>query len=273
MQTAHPDSTDLVPSQGKAAAPSLVVSLHDVSTVTRTRSVTILRDLADEGVPVTSLLVIPDHHGRGRIDRDPVFREWLSEAVARGHEAVLHGYHHLRRPRPGEGIANRIITRHYTAGEGEFHDPDFEDARLLIRMGREALGLCGVSFTGFIAPAWLLGAEAERALREEGFSYTTRIGRVIDLENRMAFPSRSMVYSVRAAWRRTLSLAWNEWLFQCMSQAPLLRVGLHPPDWDHAPIRRQILRCIRSSAKTRRVTTYGEWLDRWRASGHEGGIR
>ena len=267
MQTAPPLSSVPAPAGGGSGA--LVVSIHDVSTVTRGRVDEMLRDLAGVGVSATSLLVIPDHHHRGRIDQAPEFAPWLRQQISAGHEAVLHGYYHLRPSKDGEGVATRVITRHYTAGEGEFHDPSFAEASELLRRGKEALSGCGVPFRGFIAPAWLLGDEAERAVREEGFAYTTRIGSVIDLENGVSFASRSMVYSVRAPWRRSVSLFWNEALFRRLRKAPLLRIGLHPPDWDYPSIRRHILRCLRLAAANRKVTTYGEWLDQWRRSGHE----
>ena len=267
MQTAPPLSSIPAPAGDRSGA--LVVSIHDVSTVTRGRVDEMLRDLAEEGVSVTSLLVIPDHHHRGPIDQDLGFAPWLRAQVSAGHEAVLHGYYHLRPSKDGEGMATRVITRHYTAGEGEFHDPSFTEALELLRRGKEALSACGVPFRGFIAPAWLLGHEAERAVRSEGFAYTTRICSVIDLENGLSFASRSMVYSVRAAWRRSVSLLWNEALFRGLRKAPLLRIGLHPPDWDYPSIRRHVLKCLRLAAANRKVTTYGEWLDQWRHSGHE----
>jgi predicted deacetylase len=228
-----------------------------------------LDDLAGVGVSFTSLLVIPDHHHRGGIDQDPAFSIWLREKVSKGHEAVLHGYHHIRPTKKGEGMTTRLITRYYTAGEGEFHDLSFAEATGLLRRGKEALSSCGVPFTGFIAPAWLLGDEAEQAVRDEGFAYTTRIGSVIDLENGSSFASRSMVYSVRAPWRRWVSLLWNKALFRFLRKAPLLRIGLHPPDWDHPAIRRHVLGYLRLAAASRTVNTYGEWLDQWRRSGHE----
>jgi len=228
-----------------------------------------LGDLAVAGISVTSLLVIPDHHHQGRIDHVDGFAPWLREKVSSGHEVVLHGYHHLRTSKEDEGMITRLITRHYTAGEGEFHDPSFSEASALLRRGKEALSDCGVPFRGFIAPAWLLGSEAERAVREEGFDYTTRIGSVLDLKNGSTFSSRSMVYSVRSPWRRSLSLLWNESLFRCLRKAPLLRIGLHPPDWDYPSVRGQVMRFLSLAASSRHVTTYGEWLDQWRRNGHQ----
>lgn len=265
MQTAPPSlSVEGFPIGGGNPSgvlpPSLVVSIHDLSTVTRVTVERMLGDLESVGVPVTSLLVIPDHHHKGRIDADPKFAEMLGGAVARGHEAVLHGYYHLRPCKEGEGMATRLITRSYTAGEGEFYDLTREEATGLLRKGKESLGNCGVPFTGFIAPAWLLGTEAEEAVRGEGFEYTTRIGEVIDCAGGHRYQARSVVYSVRSAWRRGVSLLWNEALFHALGNSPLLRIGLHPPDWEHEAIRRHAMNCIRKAAAERQVTTYGEWV-------------
>ena len=253
----------------------MVVSIHDVSPLTRIPVGEMLEDLAGAGVAVTSLLVIPEHHRRerARIGEDSLFGGWLRELAASGHEAVLHGYHHLRPRRPGEGLLTRLITRSYTAGEGEFHDLSHAEAADLLRRGREALRSCGLEPSGFIAPAWLLGNDAERAVREEGFDYTTRIGSVIDFRENTAFAARSMVYSVRASWRRGASLIWNELLFRALEarRAPLLRIGLHPPDWRHRAIRRHALESVRRAVAGRRVTTYRDWLDHRRGSGHERG--
>ena len=248
-------------------APSLVVSIHDVSVMTRESVESMLNDLAGEGVKVSSLLVIPDHHHRGRIDDDSGFASWLDEKVSLGHEAVLHGFHHLRPRRHGEGIAARLITRTYTAGEGEFYDLSFVESLDLLRRGREAMRRCGHEPEGFIAPAWLLGREAAKAVAAENFRYTTRIASVTDFKGQRSFSSRSMVYSVRAPWRRALSLLWNESLFRAMRNAPLLRIGLHPPDWEHGSIRRHALACIRLAVKQRNVTTYKGWLDGLRSPG------
>jgi predicted deacetylase len=252
--------------------PSLVVSIHDVSTVTWERVVAMLKDLKAVGVSLTSLLVIPDHHHKGRIDSNPEFSEWLRDVTGQGqeykHEAVLHGFYHLRPTKQGEGLVTKIITRSYTAGEGEFHDLTREEATALLIQGKEALAACGITPTGFIAPAWLLGNEAEVTVREMGFDYTTRIGEVIDCKEGRLFHARSMVYSVRAPWRRGVSLLWNEFLAKRLKSAPLLRIGLHPPDWDHQSIRDHALSCIRKAVEKRRVTTYARWLDQWRSSGH-----
>ena len=248
--------------ENKEVGRALVVSIHDVSPLTWRRTSEILRDLESVGISRVSLLVIPDHHRRGVISGDPEFAEWLRGACANGCEAVLHGYFHLRENRGDDGPWKRFVTRSYTAGEGEFFDLKKSGALGLLRRGRAAIEACGVSCTGFIAPAWLLGAEAEEAVREAGFEYTTRIATVSDFRTGRVHRSRSQVWSVRAAWRRACSLAWNALLFRSTTQAPLARIGIHPPDWDHAPIRRQILEIAGKALATREAMTYEEWVTR-----------
>ncbi|MBE2205346.1 MAG: polysaccharide deacetylase family protein [Chthoniobacterales bacterium] len=250
--------------QEGGARRALVVSIHDVSPRTRSRTEDILADLESVGLPRTSLLVVPDHHHHGLVCEDAPFTEWLRAACSRGHEAVLHGYYHLRENKTSDGPLKRLVTRSYTAGEGEFYDLDKASARELLLRGRAAVEGCGVKVTGFIAPAWLLGGEAEEAVREAGFHYTTRIATVSDFVSNAVHRSRSQVWSVRAAWRRSCSLGWNALLFSRTRNVPLARIGIHPPDWEYPQIRKQILRLVVRALALRAPMTYADWLVRQR---------
>jgi predicted deacetylase len=239
---------------------SLAVSVHDVSPLTREASECVLADLAAAGVGAASLLVVPDHHHRADIDKDPDFLAWLREQQAAGHEIVLHGFYHRRTPRGDDGAGKRLVTEHYTAGEGEFYDLGYEEARQRMENGREMLTGAGLEVVGFIAPAWLLGEEAEEAARNLGFAYTTRLGGMLDLRSGEWTPSQSLVYSPRSAWRRNISLLWNAFLASRLRKNPLARLGLHPPDWRHEKIRTQALRLAREAAADRRVIRYRDWV-------------
>ncbi len=243
--------------------PALVVSIHDVSPRTAEAVVAMLADLESVGVPRTSLLVIPDHHGLAPLDQHPEFAAWLKTlAEQHGHEIVLHGYAHRRAPKASESLKDRVTTGIYTAGEGEFYDLDQPAASEAIKRGLEmfrALGLPAPS--GFIAPAWLLGAEAEMAVRALGFDYTTRLTEVLRFHDNRRWNSQSLVYSTRAAWRRWVSLAWNASLFRRLRPNPLMRLGLHPPDWLHHRIRGQALRLAQTAVEAgRSPMTYAEWV-------------
>lgn len=235
--------------------------MHDASPLNWRECDVILRDLRGVGVGVVSLLVVPDHHGLGRMSGDGEFREWLVRRVGEGHEAVLHGWRHLREPRGDEGWWTRVVTERYTAGEGEFHDLDEGEARRRLAMGKAEFAACGLEARGFVAPAWLLGVGAERAVRAEGFDYTTRIGGVWDYRRGRVVRARSLVWSVRAGWRRVCSLLWNRVLFGALGGAPLVRVGIHPPDWRYGAVRRQVLGLSGGALAGRRAMTYEGWLE------------
>lgn len=249
-------------------ARGLVVSIHDVSPRTRAATEAMLADLAKWGVGRVSLLVIPDHHHKGHFLKDAGFCGWLAGAAGSGHEAVLHGYYHLRAQRKADGACglwNRLVTESYTAGEGEFFDLGEDEAFDRVTRGREEFRGIGLEPAGFIAPAWLLGDEAAAAVARAGFQYTTRIGRVEDLVRGEAHKSQSLVYSVRAAWRRVVSLGWNSLLLRVLGDRPLVRLGLHPPDWKYPAIREHARKCIARALASREAITYEDWLGRQRS--------
>jgi len=238
----------------------LVVSIHDVSPATRPAVEAMIADLQAAGVERTSLLVIPDHHHRGVAMADAAFVEWLSGLEKAGHEVVAHGYYHRRNAREREGAFTKWVTRHYTAGEGEFFDLEEKEAEPLLDRGLAEFRGAGFAPKGFIAPAWLLGWDAELAVRSRGFDYTTRIATITDLRRNQVYHSRSLVYSVRAFWRRQVSLLWNAFVLYRVRYWPLVRVGLHPPDWKYPLIRSHAMGCIRRAMKKRPATTYWDWL-------------
>ncbi len=246
-------------------ARGLVVSIHDVSPRTRAVTEAMMADLSAQGVQCISLLVIPDHHHKGHFLKDAAFCEWLRAAAAAGHEAVAHGYFHQREASGGEGAWDRLVTQSYTAGEGEFYDLSEEEAFARVSRALAEFREAGLSPTGFIAPAWLLGAAAERGVARAGFQYTTRIGQVEDLVRGDRHASQSLVYSVRARWRRVVSLGWNSLLLRSLGDRPLVRVGLHPPDWKYPAIREHARKCIARALATRVAMTYEDWLGRQRA--------
>jgi predicted deacetylase len=177
-----------------------------------------------------------------------------------GHEIVIHGYCHERPRRANETIRDRFFTRFYTNNEGEFYDLDYPESFRRITFARDQFRAHGLKPRGFVAPAWLLSAEAERAARDAELEYTTRLRTVRDLRSGADFPARSVVYSVRNVWRRAASRAWNAALFRLVKSNPLLRISIHPPDYSHPEIWRQIVDLIDATSGLRAATTYQDWI-------------
>lgn len=247
----------------------MVVSIHDVSPRSREACDAMLNDLARLNITRTSLLVVPDHHHRGHFLDDPDFCRWLAARAARGHEIVIHGYFHQRERVAGARLRDRFMTQVYTAGEGEFFDLSHAEAAALIGRAQSDFDRFHREYApdvappvGFIAPAWLLGAEAGAAVRDAGLWYTTRLATFENLRTGQTIHSQSLVYSPRSAWRRLASRGWNAWLARRLRSNPLLRLGLHPPDRDFPALWNQILQLAAAARNERDVATYGDLVTR-----------
>ncbi|MEI8234574.1 MAG: polysaccharide deacetylase family protein [Verrucomicrobiota bacterium] len=238
----------------------LVVSIHDVSPLTREATEAMLADLAGLGVRKVTLLVIPDHHCKGHFLDHPEFCAWLRERVAQGDEVAIHGYFHRRDQRAGETLKAKLATRYYTAGEGEFFDIPGADALRIVSQARQEFHKVGLDPQGFVAPAWLLSDGADRALQRLGIAYTTRIGGIFDYTTGIRHTSQSLVWSSRSWWRRIASRAWNAYLFRRLQTCNLLRIGIHPTDRQHPAVWRQIRTLIARALEDRAAITYGGYL-------------
>jgi predicted deacetylase len=253
-------------SEAAAAKEHMVVSLHDVAPSNRDVVNGMISELATCGVRVCSLLVVPDYHHQGLVTKDRQFVSWLRNLESDGHEIVIHGYFHERHGGANETLRDKFVTRFYTHNEGEFYDLDYKEALRRITNARDEFRGSGLSPRGFVAPAWLLSSEGERAARDADLEYTTRLRTVHDLRSGEEFPSRSIVYSIRNNWRRAVSLAWNSALFPLMRENPLLRLSIHPSDYVYPAIWRQILRFISVMDERRIATTYRDWLAEQRST-------
>ena len=240
---------------------SLVVSLHDVSPLTQAPCENILVQLQELGVQQTSLLVIPNHHRRAPIAENASFRSWLARKVDAGHEPVLHGYFHQRQRQKTDSLLSRLTTETYTAGEGEFFDLSTEEASFRLQRGLQDLAFLPRNVVGFVAPAWLLSAAAEIAVRELGFWYTTRLSRFQSFRGSGDVRSRSLVWSTRAEWRAWTSLAWNRSLAITTTRTRLIRIGIHPADLGHIAVWRQIRQLVPAVRRDRACLSYEKFVE------------
>ena len=104
-------------------------------------------------------------------------------------------------------------------------------------------------------PPGFLGATLSPPLREAGFEYTTRLRSFKDLvTGRLTRRKASLERAQRMAESRKplLERAAGAQAFV----HSLLRIGLHPVDWQHGAVRRQALHLMRSALVAREAITY-----------------
>jgi uncharacterized protein len=258
------------PRGASAHAPerSLCIVLHDVAPATWARCRWLLDTLAQIGDFPVTLLAVPSYHGGAR---HHAFERWLASRAAGGDEVALHGFDHLDRGAP-RGPIDYLRRRVYTRGEGEFGALDFDTATRRLRAGSAWLREVGIAPAGFVAPAWLLSADAWRALRRQPFAYTCTLRHLVLLDPAGAADAplrriacQSQVYSSSTRWRQQLSVLWNEALARLQQPQPVVRLELHPGD-DAPALRRSWQRLLRRQAATRRARTLREVAEAFRTA-------
>jgi predicted deacetylase len=240
---------------------ALLVVLHDVAPQTWPVLAPLVADLDRMGAVPLSLLVVPDYHGRGLLPEHPGFVTAIDRRLVRGDEVLLHGYHHDDRAPAPRGPAAWFMRRVYTR-EGEFFGLDQGDARRRLERGLAVFDRLGWPLAGFVAPAWLMSRGTREALKKTPLRYTTTPGHFHRLPGLEPVAAPGLVWSARSAWRRGASRLWSERQRRRHARAPVLRLGLHPVDLEHAGARRYWLGLIERLLAERTPLTKRAWLER-----------
>jgi predicted deacetylase len=238
----------------------LLLSIHDVTPrfdATVERLYDRLRGLT--GTNRVAMLVVPNHWGRAPLAKDPRFaaklRAWADEGV----EMFLHGWFHKddsRHHRTGAAFK----ARHMTAGEGEFLGLSRDEAQRRLVEGRALVeDVTGRPIAGFVAPAWLYGAGAKAALREEGFAlaedhlkvWRPRDGAVLARGPVISWASRS-------APRRLSSIGFAALARTALKPMPVVRIALHPGDASHPALLASIDRTVKSFVRSHLPARYAD---------------
>jgi len=259
------------------------VTLHDVAPATQARCEALIARIERIAPISLTLLVVPHYHGE---PSTAAFEQWLDGRQHGGDELALHGLTHRDDAAPPRGWLDHARRRWYTAGEGEFAAIDIAEATRRLNAGRRWFAARRWPLHGFVAPAWLLGNGAWRALQRQPLRYTctrTALHLLPDAARAAApdaarAPSRdttrtpyrvhgsSIVYSTRARWRRWLSLPWNEVVARRASAEAWMRFELHPADAEHDDVCAAISQWIaRALAQGREPLTLAAVAERVRA--------
>ncbi len=245
--------------EGAPAEAAFCVVLHDVAPATWPCYADFIAELEHLGKLPLTLLVVPDYHGQGTLDRHPAFLAAMERHLARGDELVLHGYYHADPGpvplTPGAWLKRRIYTH-----EGEFYAIAEQEAARRLEQGMALFTRLAWPLHGFVPPAWLLGTEARAALGRFPLAYTSDPRHLLRLPRFAPLFAPTLVWSACSTWRRMLSRRWNDHLLKRQATAPLLRLGLHPVDLRHRGVRNYWLETIRKLLCCRTPMTKCRWL-------------
>jgi predicted deacetylase len=251
------------PACNKAPA-GLLVALHDVTPAHAERLERAERLLTSLGIPAVTYLFVPDFHAHAPAHAYPDFGAWCRAPRPFAVQWFVHGYfhregvgraRHLAATRPAEWFGRTFLT----AGEAEFLllRGELLDERL--RDGVQSFLTCfGRAPAGFVAPAWLYNEELMAALTRLQFVYSESHFHVFDLRRALAVPAPVMTWASRSAAHRAGSRAAVSIARRWWARRPLVRIAMHPLDFEHPRIVDGIARTLDALRSDHRVVTYEE---------------
>ena len=205
------------------------------------------------------MLVVPNHWGDAPIIPGTPYASRLRGWAESGIEIFLHGFSH-RDDSSHSGAGKRLKSNLMTAGEGEFLGLSEDQARARIADGRALLeSIIGRSIDGFIAPAWLYGEGALRALEQERIVLAEDHFKVWSPASGAKLASGPVItWASRTRMRLLSSLA----AAAVIRNFPIdvLRVGVHPPDVRHPRILGSIERTLKVATNRRQVARYSDLI-------------
>ena len=238
----------------------LLTSIHDVGPRFEAE-VDQLRDRLARQLPPEriALLVVPDHWGGAPLKAGSPFALRLRLWSDAGAEVFLHGWFHQDRSAHASKLA-RAKARHLTAGEGEFLGLPYALACARMRAGTALLeDIVGRRIAGFIAPAWLYGAPARRALTDCSFALAEDHWRVWNPQSgRVLSRSPVLTWASRSPARIASSLLAGRLLPPLLRKFPTARIGVHPGDTTKPALLASIDRAIAALCRSHHPSSYAD---------------
>lgn len=246
--------------------PRLLVALHDVAPRHAARIARAEALFATLGIERVLYLLVPNFHGDGPAHLDAQFVEWCSARRPFAVDWCLHGFLHreVDRGSVGRGSLRTWFARAVmTGGEGEFLGLDADAAEARLRAGIEVYQACLHRRPhGFIPPAWLSNPTLPAALSRVGIGWTEDHRGLTDVIAGRQIPAPVITWASRSAWRLRGSIAWAPRALARAATAPVLRIAVHPHDFDHPPLVDSIRTTLSAALRTHRVVGYGDALTR-----------
>jgi predicted deacetylase len=228
---------------------TLAVAIHDVQPATFPRCALIRDWLDDLGVEKATLLVIPAPQLHPFPARSPELVNWLLDRRDAGDAIAQHGLQH-RRTRPAPRFTRTI--RHWQGGTAaEYPGLDEEATLASVETGRNVLAHAGVPPRGFVAPAYAY-TPALRSVLAERFEWWATL---LSLKGTASAHAPALCLGTGDAFKRATSPTLIR--VGAALSGPLLRLDLHPADFDHPRHVLAVERVIRH-AQGRLAVTYDD---------------
>ena len=237
---------------------SLIVSFHDVSPAHMHRLEKAEAFFHKLGISHIQYFFVPDFHGKFRASESQEFLAWCRKKRSFEVQWLLHGYYHLEKQGTGVStaplsISDRMKRRFLTAGEGEFLTLDSAEQRKRLELGLEEFHRCLPDETlhGFVAPAWLFNSELLPLLREFKIPFTEDHHQLYHVALQNSLESPVITWATRTLLHLRGSLIVNPLRAVLFRRRNVVRLALHPHDFDHPEVMENIERVYRKLCERR----------------------
>jgi predicted deacetylase len=236
----------------------ILVSLHDVTPFHLPRLQKAEKLLTQWGVPKISYLFIPDYHRENHQLNKVIlstFKQWTSADRAFALQWLLHGYYHLEISTHTHELSKKFLT----GNEREFLTLSSPGIQTRIGEGKTAFtGFFHYSPDVFVAPAWLFNKHLFPILKDHGFRITEDHSFVYLLDKDKKIPAPVITWATRTRPRRLISQMGCPVLNRWWSGRDLVRIALHPFDFDHPATINSIEKVIKDALTKREAILYKE---------------
>lgn len=248
----------------------ILISLHDVTPYHLLRLQKAERILTQWGVPKISYLFIPNYHRKNHhLDKIilSTFKQWTGENRAFAVQWLLHGYYHLETSKNTLELNNkvslpsgkRLKRKFLTANEGEFLTLLPPEIRTRVQEGKSIfIDFFHCSPDVFIAPAWLFNEYLFPILKDHRFRITEDHTFIYLLQENKKIPAPVITWATRTRLRKFLSQIGCPILNRWWSGKNLMRIALHPYDFDHPATINSIEKVIKDALNKRKPILYKE---------------
>jgi predicted deacetylase len=237
----------------------LLFSLHDVTPFHRARIERAEALFARWGITNAAYLFIPNYHG-GHLAQTAEFAAWCRRPRPFNVEWLLHGCYHLKcsTPRAPHEVQSEAELQGQ-GGEAEFADLDDAAADARLTHGRRIFEDClGYEPRGFVPPVWSFRSPLLAQLQARQFAWTESRSAIYDLTTGAVRRSPAITWATRTVARKLTSLVGVPLLRLLWSRTPVLRIAVHPFDFDHPATIRSIERTIVRAVRARRQSNYAD---------------
>jgi len=245
----------------------VLISLHDVTPYHFSRILKAEKLLTKWGVKKISFFFIPDYHQLHDKQNKQIlsdFKEWIQKKKEYTIEWALHGYYHLEDKIPRVDHKSLLQAwnlkhRFLTANEAEFLDLSSKEISNRIQKGKEFfLDYFHCDPAMFVPPAWLFNEQLMSCLRSHHFSITEDHSGIYLLKQEKIVSAPVITWATRTSLLKLISRIGCPMLNRIWHFKDLIRIAVHPLDFDFPSTINSIKHVITQTLKERQTILYKE---------------